>query len=171
MLTKYLRFKGKTIFSTVSIFALLFSCSAINAFEVTGIAAIVDGDTINLEGYKIRLIGIDAPEIKQKCQYLSADWDCGLSSKNSLIAKISGKPISCDLGKQDLYKRFLGTCFLNGDNLNEWMVLNGYAVAYRQYSRQYVTAENEARTKKSGIWSSEFDMPQIYRKAKKVKHK
>lgn len=136
-------------------------------FIVEDVAKIIDGDTIHIHIWKMRLAGIDAPEISQKCKYLNANWDCGISAKNSLIAKIDDKPIRCELHNKDRYNRFVATCFLGEEDLNEWLVLNGYAVAYTQYSEKYRGVEMIAQNLKKGIWSASFQMPAEFRKAKR----
>lgn len=149
--------------------SILLAFTSPSALEVKGLSKVIDGDTLNVEGYKVRLAGIDAPEVSQQCRYLMTNWDCGLAAKNNLIAKIHDQTVSCELKNKDRYSRYIATCYLDGENLNEWLVLNGYALAYSQYSKQYVEAEKQAQKEKKGIWSSEFQNPQDYRKAKRKK--
>jgi endonuclease YncB( thermonuclease family) len=136
-------------------------------FIVEGAAKVIDGDTIHIQSYKMRLAAIDAPELAQKCEYLKAPWDCGIAARNNLIAKINNNVITCKAEKKDLYNRYIATCFLEDEDLNMWMVLNGYATAYSKYSKVYLPAEVEAKENKVGIWSSSFQNPAEYRKAKK----
>ena len=169
------------IFFTV----LLFSSS--NAEEIYGEAKIIDGDTIHIKSIKIRLEGIDAPEIKQKCKkkYLKIsttpvmkkiinpaivginfdkDYSCGIVSKKQLAKKINNVKISCISSTKDKYKRYLATCYKKNINLNKWMVRNGHAVAYKRYSKQYVNDENYAKKNKLGIWQGQFIRPEKWRK-------
>lgn len=124
--------------------------------QTEGLSRVIDGDTINIGNYKMRLQGIDAPELKQQCTYLQANWDCGVAAKNNLISKINDRLVSCESKTKDMYNRYIATCYINGENLNAWMVLNGFAVAYTDYSKQYANAETQARMEGKGIWSSEF---------------
>ena len=133
----------------------------------------IDGDTIHIKSYKIRLEGIDAPEMKQKCKkpYLKImffnfqkDYYCGQISKEKLIKKIGNKRVKCILLGKDRYKRYLAKCFKGKLNLNKWMVRNGYAVAYRKYSKRYILAENFAKEEKLGLWRGTFIKPEKWRK-------
>ena len=143
-----------------------------NINKITGFAKVVDGDTIKINSKKIRLYGIDAPEKKQKCKktYLTIsfmsftkDYMCGEVSTQKLIKKINKQKLNCDILDVDRYKRLIGECFKRNINLNSWMVSNGYAVAYRKYSKKYVTDEINAKNNKLGIWQGKFEMPWDYR--------
>ena len=140
--------------------------------EISGNAEIIDGDTIKINSKKIRLYGIDAPEFKQMCKkpYLtiifftfSKDYPCGKNSTDKLQKKINNKVITCKILDVDRYKRFIGECYKRNLNLNSWLVSNGYAVAYRKYSKKYVSYENYAKNRKIGIWQGKFEMPWVYR--------
>ena len=151
----------------------LFFFQTLQASEVIGLPKVVDGDTIHIKSYKIRLEGIDAPEMKQKCKkpYLQImfftfqkDYYCGQVSKKKLIQKIGNKPVKCILLGKDRYKRYLAQCFKGNINLNKWMVRNGYAVAYRRYSKLYISDENFAKEEKLGLWKGTFVKPEKWRK-------
>ena len=144
-----------------------------NINKITGFAKVVDGDTIKINSKKIRLYGIDAPEKKQKCKktYLTIsfmsftkDYMCGEVSTQKLIKKINKQKLNCNILDVDRYKRLIGECFKRNINLNSWMVSNGYAVAYRKYSKKYVSDEINAKNNKLGIWQGKFEMPWDYRK-------
>ena len=140
---------------------------------ISGIAKVTDGDTIKIDKKKIRLMGIDAPEIKQKCKrpWLSfifisfeKEYLCGEVSSNKLKKLINGKNIICKYSSKDRYKRFIAECFKNKTNINSWMVRNGQAVAYRKYSKKFIEQENIAKKEKTGLWSGTFEMPWDWRK-------
>ena len=144
-----------------------------NINKISGFAKIVDGDTIKINSKKIRLYGIDAPEKKQKCKktYLTIsfmsftkDYMCGELSTQKLIKKINKQKLNCNILDVDRYKRLIGECFKRNINLNSWMVSNGYAVAYRKYSKKYVSDEINAKNNKLGIWQGKFEMPWDYRR-------
>jgi endonuclease YncB( thermonuclease family) len=144
-----------------------------NINKISGFAKVVDGDTIKINSKKIRLYGIDAPEKKQKCKktYLTIsfmsftkDYMCGEVSTQKLIKKINKQKLNCNILDVDRYKRLIGECFKRNINLNSWMVSNGYAVAYRKYSKKYVSDEINAKNNKLGIWQGKFEMPWDYRK-------
>jgi len=129
-----------------------------------------DGDTIRLDGIKYRLEGIDAPELEQTCKNANgAKYDCGIDSRNALRSLANNKQVTCNSSGQDKYKRELGTCFVDDININAWMVENGYAVAFRKYSEEYVDEEDTARTLKKGIWQGSFITPDDYRKLQRQK--
>ena len=144
-----------------------------NINKISGFVKVVDGDTIKINSKKIRLYGIDAPEKKQKCKktYLTIsfmsftkDYMCGEVSTQKLIKKINKQKLNCNILDVDRYKRLIGECFKRNINLNSWMVSNGYAVAYRKYSKKYVTDEINAKNNKLGIWQGKFEMPWDYRR-------
>ena len=127
---------------------------------------VVDGDTINLNGEKIRFTGIDTPELKQTCIKEGVIDPCGLTAKKILIDKISDNEVECTSEGKDRYKRTLAECFVNNESLSSYLVRSGYAFAYRRYSKKFVTDEDYARINKIGMWSMEFDYPWDYRKLK-----
>ena len=147
-----------------------------NINKISGFAKVVDGDTIKINSKKIRLYGIDAPEKKQKCKktYLTIsfmsftkDYMCGEISTQKLIKKINKQKLNCNILDVDRYKRLIGECFKRNINLNSWMVSNGYAVAFRKYSKKYVSDEILAKQESKGLWQGKFDMPWDYRKSQK----
>ena len=158
------------------IILFLILISNVIAEEIIGIPRIVDGDTVHIKEYKIRLEGIDAPEIKQKCKKeklkissiigftFYKDYNCGEVSKENLEAKVDRSIIKCISSSKDRYERYLAKCFKNKINLNRWMVRNGHAVAYRRYSKEYVIDEEFAKENKLGLWRGKFLHPEKWRK-------
>ena len=92
------------------------------------------------------------------------DYYCGQISKKKLIQKIGNEPVKCILLGKDRYKRYLGKCLKGKINLNRWMVRNGYAIAYRKYSKLYILDENYAKEEKLGMWKGTFIKPEKWRK-------
>ena len=127
---------------------------------------VIDGDTIYLNGEKIRFSGIDTPEIKQTCTKNSEIIKCGILAKELLIEIIANKKINCIREGKDRYKRTLAECFVNDLSLSSYLVKNGYAFAYRKYSKKYIDDEDYARINKKGIWIGKFDMPWNFRRKK-----
>jgi len=131
---------------------------------------ISDGDTIRLNGEKIRFSGIDAPESnfmgkKQTCKLNDKDIFCGELAKKKLIEKIGKNKVNCVLEKdKDRYKRSIGECFVNGESLSVYMVRNGLAFDWPQYSKGKFFKEQEfAKKNNLGIWSMKFEYPWIWR--------
>ena len=153
-----------------------FLAQKLNCAEIYGVPKIIDGDTVHINNKKIRLEGIDAPEIKQQCKKpflkissiisfeFNKDYLCGVMAKKKLVDKINNSKIKCISLSKDRYKRFLATCFKDKINLNKWMVRNGNAVAYKRYSKDYVRDEVYAKENKLGVWEGSFMMPEKWRK-------
>ena len=125
---------------------------------------VVDGDTIHLNGEKIRFTGIDTPELKQTCIKDGVIKQCGLTAKKILIKKIGDSKVKCVNEGKDQYKRTLAECFVDSDSLSSYLVKRGYAFAYRKYSKKFIKDEDYARTKKIGMWAMKFDYPWDYRR-------
>ena len=132
---------------------------------------IVDGDTIVLNGEKIRFSGIDAPESnyrgkEQTCLINEAIIHCGKLSKEFLIKKIGTNKVTCKREKEpDRYNRILAECFVNGESLSKFLVRSGYAFAYRKYSTKFIKDEEFAKANKLGMWAMTFQYPWDFRKA------
>jgi endonuclease YncB( thermonuclease family) len=153
--------KRKVIF-LISILVIIFFF-IFNYFKSQEIK-IVDGDTIHLNGEKIRFTGIDTPELKQTCVKEGAVDTCGVTAKKILIQKIGDNIVTCISEGKDRYKRTLAECFVNNESLSSYLVRSGYAFAYRKYSKKFIKDEDYARIKKIGMWSMKFEYPWDYRK-------
>ena len=125
---------------------------------------VIDGDTIVLNGEKIRFSGIDTPELKQKCIKNNQKVFCGMLAKKLLLEKIGNKTPKCIREGKDIYKRTLAECFINGESLSVFLVKNGYAFAYRKYSQKFIKEEEFAKKNKNGLWSMKFEYPWDFRK-------
>tara|TARA_B100001245_G_scaffold84158_1_gene60681 strand:+ start:71 stop:490 length:420 start_codon:yes stop_codon:yes gene_type:complete len=125
---------------------------------------VIDGDTIVLNGEKIRFSGIDTPELKQKCIKNDQKVFCGVLAKKLLLEKIGNKTPKCIKEGKDIYKRTLAECFINGESLSVFLVRNGYAFAYRKYSDKFIKEEEFAKKNKNGLWSMKFEYPWDFRK-------
>ena len=125
---------------------------------------VVDGDTIVLNGEKIRFSGIDSPELKQTCMNGDQKVFCGIFAKMLLIKKIGNETPKCISEGKDAYKRTLAECFINGESLSGFLVRSGYAFAYRKYSKKFIEAEVFAKKNKLGMWSMKFQYPWDFRK-------
>ena len=125
---------------------------------------IIDGDTIHLNGEKIRFTGIDTPELKQTCIKDNKVILCGIEARKLLVNKISKNKVKCKREGKDQYKRTLAECFVNNLSLSSYLVKKGYAFAYRKYSKKFVNEENYARINNKGMWSMDFEYPWNYRR-------
>ena len=138
---------------------------------ISGKAIVTDGDTIKINGNKIRFSGIDAPESfyrgkRQQCTYDKTKVYCGYWSKIVLIEKISSNIVFCiKEDEADQYKRILAECFVNEESLSKYLVRSGYAFAYRRYSKKFIEDEEYAKTNKLGLWQTEFQFPWEFRKS------
>ena len=126
---------------------------------------IIDGDTIILNGEKIRFSGIDTPELKQTCLQGDQEVSCGMIAKKLLVEKIGNAIPKCISEGKDTYKRTLAECFVNGESLSKFLVRSGYAFAYRKYSTKFIKDEEFAKANKLGMWAMTFQYPWDFRKA------
>ena len=134
---------------------------------ISGIAKVIDGDSIKIKEKNIRLIGIDAPEFKQKCLDKNYhEYYCGKISTTFLKQLVNKKNIQCEYSKKDMYGRYLGSCNLENININYEMIKNGMAIIYnlKNTDEELKNLENKARNKKIGIWQGAFLEPRKYRK-------
>ena len=153
--------KRKAIF-LISIFLLVFLLT-INDIKSQELK-VVDGDTIHLNGEKIRFTGIDTPELKQTCIKQGIKDYCGITAKKILVDKIGNRIVECISQGKDQYKRTLAECFVNNESLSSHLVRSGYAFAYRKYSKKFIEDENYAKINQLGMWSMKFDYPWDFRK-------
>lgn len=153
------------LFTWLLVFAL--NLPALGDAPIVGSASVIDGDTIEIHGQRIRLHGIDAPEGQQECVDLNgASWRCGQQAALKLLDHIGRSTLRCEPRDRDRYGRIVATCFLGAEDLSRWMIANGWAVAYRRYSLNYVPDEDQARLARLGIWSGTFNMPWDWRARK-----
>jgi endonuclease YncB( thermonuclease family) len=125
---------------------------------------IIDGDTIHLNNEKIRFTGIDTPELKQTCSKNNEIIYCGIQARQLLINKIGKNKVKCVREGKDQYKRTLAECFVNDLSLSKFLVREGYAFAYRKYSKKFIEDENFAKNNNMGMWSMKFEYPWDWRK-------
>ena len=138
--------------------------SATSKNLVTGRSSVIDADTLEIHGTRIRLEGIDAPEASQRCGATSQEWACGQQAALALSEWLGVRPLSCRTQGKDRYQRTLARCFVGTEDVQSWLVINGWALAYRSYSKDYVAAEEVAQARKAGLWRGEFVPPWEWRK-------
>lgn len=149
-------------------FSVLFMISAAAAQAspsqpIYGIARSGDGDSLEVNGRRLRLFGIDAPEFDQTCTRGGAQWACGTKAADQLSRLVTGREVRCVPTGVDQYQRVLARCTVNGTDVNAAMVERGYAIAFRKYSHDYVAAEAVAKAAKRGIWAGTFATPSSVR--------
>lgn len=128
-----------------------------------GPARVVDGDTLKLDGQRIRLQGMDAPELGQSCQRDGKAWPCGTTARFALAEMVQRGEVFCTASGQDAYGRALARCTVDGVDVAEELVRQGLAVAYGRHG--YEAAEAQARAARRGMWAGTFEKPQDYRAA------
>lgn len=143
---------------------LLFTATPTQAADITGTAKVVDGDTLEIGNSRIRLHGIDAPEGKQRCRKGEEEYRCGDVAAQALTRLVAGRLVACIPRDQDQYGRTVAVCRVGRTDINDWMVRQGNAVAYRKYSTAYVAAEDAARRERLGLWAGTFDRPDEWRR-------
>ena len=148
-------------------FLVLISFAA-SAETIAGRASVIDGDTLEIHGERIRILDIDAPESRQTCTAPNDDeWRCGQAAANSLADWIGGRTVRCETTRRDKYGRHLARCTVGAADVATWLAGAGLAVPYRDCKCEVIRdAAARAKQLKRGIWSGTFMMPWVWRKAK-----
>lgn len=134
---------------------------------IAGQASVIDGDTLEIHGIRIRLNGIDAPEASQKCEANGVAYRCGQKAAFALDEILADKTVVCVKLGTDRYTRTIGKCTVGQTDVSAEMVRKGWAIAYRKYSLEYVPLEDAARIDGVGIWAGSFANPAEYRRTGK----
>lgn len=137
---------------------------------LVGPARATDGDSLRMGDKRIRLFGIDAPELAQTCMMEGEPWKCGRASRTALARLTRGRVLTCEVRDMDR-KRFVSVCRIGGQDINARMVRNGWAVAYRRYSLDYLPDEWAARTAGLALWRSRFEHPHDYRARRRAERR
>src|SRR3569832_432045 len=153
------------IFQLSILFLATAFCSTASADNLIGQASVVDGDTLEIHGTRIRLWGIDAPESSQLCRGEdSLPYRCGAEAANALDTFIARRPMNCSPINLDRYGRTVATCAVGGIDLGEWLVGNGLALDWPQYSSgKYGRIQHEAEHAGRGMWRGSYVEPWRYR--------
>ena len=146
---------------SISLFLLLL---VNNLYAEEKTLTVIDGDTIKINNIKYRFSGIDTPEINQTCKKDEEIIYCGIIAKNKLIEKIGNQIPKCLAESTDRYNRIIAECFVKNESLSKYLVRNGYAFAYRKYSKKFIVDEDYAKKNKLGLWQMNFQYPWDYRK-------
>ena len=137
--------------------------------DVSGRARVIDGDTMDVDGMRVRLHGVDAPEGNQSCLIGDEPWPCGRRSARALADLIDGRVVACQERDRDRYGRIVAVCRRDALDVNAWLVAEGWALAYRRYSVAYVEQESQARQSRRGMWRGDFVSPWNWRQGKRLR--
>ncbi|WP_246715929.1 thermonuclease family protein [Rhizobium leguminosarum] len=154
------------MFSRILAIALLLLLTAVGASAASNVR-VIDGDTIDLDGVRYRLHGIDAPEAGQFCKAADgSEWACGQAALGKLERLVSGREVTCTPHEKDMYGRWVASCVADGTDVNGEMIASGLAWAFRKYSLDYVKAEETAHAGHVGVWQADTQTPWDFRSHK-----
>ena len=151
--------------SLVTVLTLILTSSTANAETIAGRASVIDGDTLEIHGERIRILDFDAPESRQACADQDGKaWRRGQQAALALADWIGQHPVTGDTTKRDRYKRWLARCSVGGEDLATWLAGRGWAVPYRDCKCEAVRDASEfARKQRVGIWSGTLILPWEWR--------
>jgi endonuclease YncB( thermonuclease family) len=135
---------------------------------ISGVAQVADGDTLRVGGVRIRLSGVDAPELSQQCGSSGRKVACGAMAADWLRQRVEGREIACNPVDTDRYGRSVAVCRVRSEDVGAALVEAGWATAYRRYSLAYIGQEDRARSARRGIWSVGFEPPAQYRQERRL---
>jgi endonuclease YncB( thermonuclease family) len=134
------------------------------AADVTGVPKIRDGDQVTIGSTRIRLAGIDAPNLDQLCLNAASErWTCGVAARDGLVAYVGTKSWTCHVQRTDRFGRSVAKCEVDGEDIGQWLVKNGWALSYVRFSHVYDGDEKAAREAKAGLWAGAFMAPWDWR--------
>lgn len=141
----------------------------VHAEEITGPATVIEGDLFEINGRRIRLYGIDAPEADQICLSKKGEkYPCGDHAMRHVTVMVGRMPLTCKGETEDEHGNLIAVCQMRFLDINEYIVIEGWALAYREHGEEYVRAETAARARRSGLWrGSTFVMPWEWRAGKR----
>lgn len=153
------------IASRTLVLTFLLLSGAVSAADFVGQASVIDGDTLDIHGTRIRLWGVDAPESSQLCRGADSNlYRCGAKAANELDSFIARRPVSCTSVSADQYGRTVATCLVGTADLGEWLVSNGLALDWPRYSGgRYRAAQRDADRSGRGMWAGSYVEPWLYR--------
>jgi endonuclease YncB( thermonuclease family) len=146
-------------------FTLALFTLPVSAGEIAGKARSIDGDSLEIDGTRIDLFGVDAPELKQTCTSRKKKIKhCGDLSRQMLGSLLKNVTIKCRRQAPDREGAIVATCFAGPFDINEQMVSSGWAFPVLQETDAYVRAETFAKARNEGMWRGNFTLPWVWRK-------
>ncbi|WP_336487684.1 thermonuclease family protein [Methylobacterium nigriterrae] len=143
---------------------LLLTLPAMSAESITGPATVIDGDTIEVRGTRLHLLGIDAPEVGQTCENAAGrSYPCGRIAAHALAEQIGGNPVTCEPHRTAEGDRAVAVCRVGREDLSAWMAAHGHALADRRRSHAYIRQEGKAWATRRGLWAGTFEQPADWR--------
>jgi len=143
----------------------LILCASASYAAPNGTIRVIDADTIDVGGVRVRLFGIDAPEMGQPCSADGRIWDCGAWTRDGVANAFEGAYARCDQQDIDRYGRVVAICSVDGQDIGQMIVRSGLAWAFRRYSESYDLDEKAAAVAGRGLWAVEVQLPSDYRAA------
>lgn len=144
--------------------ALVLLPATADAADITGIPRIREGDHIQIGNSRIRLGGIDAPAVDQLCLNNAGErWTCGVAARDELIKHVGARSWTCHPRNTDRRGRTVARCEVDGEDIQKWLVANGWALSYTRVSHDYDADEKAAREAKAGMWQGAFIAPWDWR--------
>lgn len=142
----------------------LMCVTSVHAADLTGVPKIQDGDEVSIGSTRIRLVGVDAPALEQLClDAKGAHWKCGIAARDELIKHVGKKPWTCHTAQLDRRGRSLAKCTVDGEDIQKWMVQNGWALSFVRYSHAYDSDQKAAQAANAGLWQGAFIAPADWR--------
>lgn len=139
----------------------------LSEYDISGPIRVIDGDTFEVSGTKIRLHAIDAPEADQMCRTeQGTDWACGGWVTRAVRDRYSGAIANCTEIELDRYGRTVARCIALGEDVGGWLVREGMAFAYVQYGKDYAEVEREAAAVDRGLHAVRLQTPSQHRKTR-----
>jgi endonuclease YncB( thermonuclease family) len=126
--------------------------SVVDAEIISGVARFHDAETPVIGNVRLDLDRLDAPELDQTCVTKGKAWACGKGALNAVVAKVGGRALECRKVSADMYKRPVVLCTVDGEDLNAWIVANGWAVVHKKYTRVYLPQQEQARGHCLNLW-------------------
>ena len=141
------------------------------AQEIAGRPQVIDAGVLDFSGRRVRLHGIDAPDLNQTCRLSGQSWTCGRDARWAAINRIHPHWVTCDVRGRGPAGAELAVCYLAGfgqHELNVWLVAQGWALAAPDAPEAYAAAQASAEAAGRGLWRGEFVPPGAWRQGQRL---